>query len=303
MKSILSPFVRTIQGCQFARRSVIVAFIVGWAFPLTPAAGQLANGLTAALIIHDDSGAPDTTLDLSGWINFDANTGIHSLVAPGTSLGESGWKWAQNATVPIPGSESTVTSTVLQWAQEDRATVAILDVQGKIDPFMTYSLAVKNNTAVTQTYTFVFGESIVPTITGAYTVQADVGVSLSTTTPTATVAPVGLAPKFQLLQLSADNGATSFNAGVDVGTTLSRATNGTSTMSEASSLINGTTLLALNYWEFRTTFTLTPGGDAVGISGFAEITPIPEPATFSLCAGALVLGLVARRRLRLIPRV
>ncbi|MEI6467645.1 MAG: PEP-CTERM sorting domain-containing protein [Verrucomicrobiota bacterium] len=302
MNSIASAFVRTLKSCRFVRFPACWVLIAGGVVPLTPAFGQLANGLSAALIIHDESGAPDTTLDLSGWIRFDATTGIHSLVAPGTSLGTSGWKWAQNATVPIPGTESTTTSTVLQWGQEDRATVSILDVQGKIDPFMTYSLAVKNNTAVTQTYTFVFGESIVPTITGDYTVQADVGVSLSTTTPAATVAPVGLAPKFQLLQLSADNGATSFNAGVDVGTTLSRATNGTSTMSEASSLINGTTLLVLNYWEFRTSFTLTPGGDAVGISGFAEITPIPEPATYSLGVGALVLGLVARRRWRPAPR-
>jgi hypothetical protein len=259
----------------------------------TKASGQ---GLTASLIISDDSGAPSVNLDLSGWVTFNQPTGQYALVQPGTSFGSSGWRWAQNATVPVPGTGESATQTVMRWADESRATVSILDLAGKIDPMMTYSLAVKNNTAFTQTYTFVFGEAMVPAFSGPYTVFADVGVTLSTSTPVATIAPVGAAPKFQVLSLSDDGGATSFNAGVDVGGAYSRTTNGTGFFTEASAVVTGTTPLNLNYWLFTTSFTLTPGGDAVGISGFAEITPIPEPAAFALLAGCAVLAGVRLRR-------
>jgi hypothetical protein len=273
-----------------------LAVLASFALPAASALAQVASGLRASLIVQEAGSAASTTIPLDHLFTFNEATGQLALVTPGTPVGSSGWQWVNEAHT-VPGTTETQTSTSLRLIDQSQSTLTLLNAAGKIDPFMTYSFSVKNNSTSTQTYTFVFGEAIVPTITGDYTLFADIGVSLSTSTPPATIAPVGA--KLQDVRFSTDGGATTFSAGVGVGNTLTRLTNGTSTSYDTSGLINGTTGLVLNYWEFHTTFTLTPGGDAVGLSGFAEITPIPEPGSFALLAAGATLGLIARRRMRL----
>ena len=256
---------------------------------------QVTTGLRASLIIQEEGGTA-TTLSLENLFTFNQASGQHQLVAPGHNLAGTGWQWV-NETYTTPGTTDTQTATSLRLVNTNQATVTLMNAVAKVDPFMTYSLSVKNNTAVTQTYTFVFGETMIPAFTGDYTLFADVAMSISTATPPATIAPVGA--KIQQVALSGDGGLTNFNGGVDVGNSLTRLTNGTGTAYDLSPLITASTGLVLDWWEFQTSFTLTPGGDAVGLSGYAEITPIPEPSAFALLASGTTLGLVALRRRRL----
>lgn len=278
------------------------ALLASLVVQVSTATAQVTSGLKASLIVRDENTQATTTVSLENLFTFNQATGQHELVAPGTSLAGTGWRWARESHT-VPGSTTTQMSTSLRLVDESQATITLLNATGKIDPFMTYSFSVKNNTASTQTYTFSFGEAIVPTFAGDYTLFADVAMSISTSTPPATIAPVGL--KIQDVRLSTDGGLTTFGGGVGVGNSLTRVTPGTATSYDASGIVNGTSGLPLNYWEFQTSFTLTPGGDAVGLSGFAEIIPIPEPGAFALLAGcgAFVLGVVRRIRGGRVPAI
>lgn len=295
MCSSSSRVSRSREAGWFSLRTLAVLLVAALAPQTSMAVVVISSGLTATLTVQDgDPNSADITLDLASFITFDPATGRLALVAPGTDLGTSGWMWHRDP-LDDPDTTQDETKLVMRWSTETLATISLLGMSGDIDPYMSYAFAVKNNTAFTQTYTFVFGEAIVPSITGGYYVHADVGVSLTNSppaAPSAVIAPVSLAPKFQTLTLS--DGITTFNAGVDVGNSYTRAAAGTGVFGEASPSVNGTTPLSLNYWEFQTRFTLTPGGDAVAISGFAEI--IPEPSTYALLAGCGVLGVVALRR-------
>lgn len=291
MKTIPTASVRT----PLRTLPMVAALFAGLVVQVSPAVAQVAAGLKASLIVRDDATSATTTVSLEHLFTFNSATGQHQLVTPGTPLAGTGWRWA-NEPYMTPGTTDTQTNRHLRLIDESQTTITLANAIGKIDPFMTYSLSVKNNTASTQTYTFVFGEAMVPAFAGDYTLFADMGVSLSTSTPPATIAPVGL--KLQDVRLSTDGGLTTFSGGVSVGNALTRATPGTATAYDASGIINGTSALPLNYWEFQTTFTLTPGGDAVGISGFAEIIPIPEPGALALLGSIGVFAFTALRRSR-----
>jgi PEP-CTERM motif len=286
-------------------RVILPAFVLAVLVAQTPIAHAQVD---ATLKIHNEGDLPtnDVTVNLSNWITFDSSSGRFAVVTPEESdLSASGgkWEWATDQSVPVPGMEDVngnpvfeTRPAVLHWTNTSRTDLSVMNIAGDVDPILTYSLSIKNTTAVTQTYTLSFSSAIAPLITGDYSVYADVGVSLTndnSTTADATIAPVSPATKFQVLTLS--DGVTPFNAGVDVGGSYSRlAIGGTSTFGDASGFVNGTTGLSLNAWELTTSFTLTGGNDAVGISGFAQI--IPEPSTYAALLGAGVLGVVALRR-------
>jgi hypothetical protein len=159
---------------------------------------------------------------------------------------------------------------------------------------MAYGYSVKNNTAVTQTYTFSTGESIVPPVGTPAQVYADVSYTLANTDGSATLAPVGSA--VQSFMLSADGGMTFSNAGVDVGNAVTANTKGSSSWGPYSATApspGGT----WNYMQIVSRFTLTPYKDVATISGTASITPIPEPESYAmLLAGLGMVGFMARRR-------
>ena len=198
----------------------------------------------------------------------------------------------------------------LSWHSSDLvggiwSSAGNVKVTGNVDPFLSYSFSAKNNTSSVQTYTFSYGESIVPPVSGAYSIYSDLAGSLThgQISSFAQLAPVlgdldgdGLS-EIQTLKLSTDGGATFLNAGVDVGQSQSYTPNGTTFFGPASATLIGN-LPFVNYWQFDVSFSLTPGKDATALSGYAEISAIPEPSTYAGIMGAMVLfGVALRRRL------
>jgi hypothetical protein len=161
---------------------------------------------------------------------------------------------------------------------------------------MTYGLTAKNSTNLTQTYSFTFGEQITPGFAGAYSLHADLGGSLTSTDGSVTITPLGQA-LIQSLQLSTDNGATYFNAGVDVGP-IGSAGSGTSTYGpHAANVYGNTGSSALTDWRFQTQFQLTAQKDVASLSGSAILAETPEPAIGAILATALsALGALRVRR-------
>src|SRR5262249_34962172 len=109
------------------------------------------------------------------------------------------------------GDQSTFNAVTNPWS-----SIATFTIGAHGDPDMTYGLFAKNNTSVTQTYSFTFGEQITPGFSGPYGLRADLGGSLTSSDGAVTLTPSGQA-LVQSLRLSTDGGASYFNAGVDVG--------------------------------------------------------------------------------------
>lgn len=281
---------------------------------VTTADAGSASGTTSSLkfSINDDAGQSIGSQDLTDVLSFDPAAGTVSTPAPGAAL-TGNWSWSNTDLV----TGETLSQQVLTWHTSERistngpwVSVVQLKATGNVDPFLSYSFSAKNNTSLSQTFTFSYGESITPAIDGAYSVVSDFAGSLThgSISPVAQMAPIfgdfdndGLA-EIQALKLSTDGGLTLVDAGVDLGTTQTRAAAGTMVFGPYSSSQNGD-LGTVNYWQFDVGFTLTPGKDAVGISGYAEIVPsanIPEPSAYALLASGLVMGGVLLRR-RIFP--
>jgi hypothetical protein len=203
---------------------------------------------------------------------------------------KEGWRW--NSWEHMDGTTDTTENSANPW----RSTFMLDAVNGNVDPIMTYGFSAKNNTAFTQTYTFTLGEAIVPTISGAYNVFADISGSLTNGVAGSNVTLNPVNSKVQTLRLSSDNGATFVNAGVDVGDAAINGTNrGSYTYGTFSNSVNGNG--TYNFWEIETKFSLSAGNDVATMSGYAEITPVPEPESYAmLLAGLGLIGAIARRR-------
>lgn len=290
-------------------------------------AGQAFAG-TAAGSAHfvnlDVVGADGTawTLNLGNLVSFDSATGAlsldtSSLKAAPVADAQGEWSLITKGSTDLDGSIAS--SDRIKWHSWMRAdgsgqtstsgspwaSVISFTAAGNVDPFMSYGFSARNNAGITQTYTFTMGEAIVPTITGAYDLHAEVSGSLVNPAGTGTLVinPAladgdgdGIA-ELQALRLSNDGGSTYVNGGVDVGQKITVASG---TASQGYGIYNADTSGAgsFNYWAIETKFTLTPNKDVAVIAGYVEITPVPEPVSSAmLLAGLGLIGCIARRRL------
>lgn len=283
---------------------VIPGLVLHEAVPKAAAGAAAAESHALSLTISGTSEAPN----LTGVVSYDAATGalstpVYDAAAPTAPDGWA-WSWTNFADLTKP-----LDTPVLSWHTSTQTngvwdSVVQLKAAGNVDPFLSYSFAAKNNTTANQTFSFSYGESIVPPVNGAYSIYADIAGSLTHAgiTSTALLTPTlgdldgdGII-EIQTLKLSTDGGVTFLNAGVDVGQAQSWALLGTTGFSTVSDTITGN-LSSINYWQFDVSFTLTPGHDAAALSGFALITPIPEPTTYAVTIGAAALfGAWLRRR-------
>lgn len=274
-------------------------------------AGSSPSGAHAVSVNIADSNGGSWALDLSSILTYDAATGNIQMPATGTPV-SGNWSWT---TVDVLNAQTGQLEKRdgLNWHTDERnednsAWRSIITFYGKgnVDPFLSYGFSARNTTAVTQTYTFSYGESIVPPISGNYTIYADIAGSLTNGVAgtSAQIAPTygdldgdGI-PEIQTLKLSTNGGATFFNGGVDVGPQLtSGPAAGTSIYGLYSSNNSGNTA-PVDYWQFDVQFTLTPGRDAAAISGYAELNAvaIPEASTTAVLFSSGVLGFALIRR-------
>ncbi|MBL8415644.1 MAG: PEP-CTERM sorting domain-containing protein [Propionivibrio sp.] len=258
-----------------------------WSVDLSPL--LTFNSTTGAIGVVDKTyNGVNLNNDSGGWAWKTQN-----IINPGDGkiiATKEGWRW--NSWDHQDGTKNTIENAGNPW----RSTFMLDAVGGNVDPIMTYGFSAKNNTAFTQTYTFAIGEAIVPTISGAYTVYADIAGSLTNGVAGSNVQITPVNAKLQTLRLSTDNGTTFVNAGVDVGIA---ATNGTAKGSYTYGpfAANNSGSGSYNYWEIETKFKLSGGNDVATMSGYAEITPVPEPENFALfLAGLGLIGAIVRRR-------
>lgn len=177
------------------------------------------------------------------------------------------------------------------------ATKFTLSLLGHGDPDMTYAFSAVNNSNKTQTYGYTYGEDIDPAWTGAYDLTATMGVSLSQTDGTATAAPTPGNTHIQKVELSTDNGASYFNAGVDLGTGFVNNTAPTVTYAPLTASTSGTAATALTTWRFNTLFTLTSKRDAFAVTGTVSL--VPEPQSYAmLLAGLGICAMLVYRNKR-----
>jgi len=317
------PQVDVLPRIAGGNRRLVSALALLTCAALLPAAAFAgsAAGSGVKLILHiaEEGRATPWSEDISGILQFNPTTGALSMP---TVFDEA---WTARGWENVAGNNQPITT--LKWHSAETVvegdpstpwrTIFTLDsIAGNVDPFMTYSFSAKNNTSMTQTYTFTYGEALVPTVLGGYSVQADIAGSVTNApaSGTAKVAPVILdangdgdgVAEIQVLRLSTDGGVTFTNAGVDVGLALETTNFGTTGYGNPapapfSDTTIGTAAVAFNYWEITTQFTLSPGKDSAAFSGFVELIPdseanIPEPSTYALLVAAIALGATVWKR-------
>lgn len=320
---------RPFAGCSRlprkpARLFSSLALLTGLA--VSALAGPLDSivGSHSLLLDITEEAGQHWSVDFGQLFTVDQATGELRMPTAGSALPTDNWSWG-TVSVYNRATGQYEQRDALNWHSNERATsdstspwrsTVTLHAAGNLDPFMSYAYSVRNNTAATQNYVFIQGESVSPAVAGAYSLYADIAGSLTNAvasgtnpfgTPNAMFAPTsadqdgdGIA-EIQVLQLSTDGGANFFNAGVDVGQGMEIFTTGTGSYPFQSALLDGSTGLPIDYWQLITGFSLTPGRDAVAVSGFVEITPasatIPEPTTYAalLGAGTLAIAMIRRR--------
>lgn len=300
-------------------QNMMVVTLVAMAAATTAHAGAVQGAVQKIGSIQidlGDDGSRDYDLDVSGLLSFDASTGDVKLNAPTGSVSDATGRWftsqftvngktysgvgwhswqTVDGTVDMTGS-GTPTSSSNPWASS-----LVLAMNGNVDPEMSYGFSIRNNTAATQAYTVTFGESLVPTVAGAYTLSADISGAVSSVPSSAgvTVTPNTSSGMVQELYLRKVSDGSFVNAGVNVGTSFAVASSGSVPYPSDTAFVNNgnTGADAYNYWEFRTKFKLSGGKDTFVATGSAVLTPVPEPESYALVlAGALVMVSVARRR-------
>lgn len=279
-----------------------------------PGAAQVQKTGTIAIDMGND-GSVDYNLDVSSLMAFDAATGNVRLNTPSSAVSDTLGHWsARNIEVngetrqglgwhswqTVSGAYDANGSVTPTDSNDPWASSLVLFMEGNVDPTMNYAFSVRNNTSSVQSYTVTFGESLVPTISGAYDLFADIvgGVSSTTASAGVTVMPSTVSGFVQELYLRRVSDGSFVNAGVNVGNGFTTTLSGSVPYPYDSASVQGNSGLdAYDYWEFRTKFTLTGNRDAFAATGTAELLPVPEPESYALgAAGLLVVATLARRR-------
>ena len=229
------------------------------------------------------------------------STAMAGPIIPGvTSLGLSGTdgnhNWSMNpGNVPFDELGRFSWGKNLPEQATPSFTVSNILVSGNIDPVLSVSFNVTNNTLSTQTYIFQFSLPISPAVTPASLTGGSTGFSISDNNGNGVTAGDAL---------PADAFYTAIIDGVDYQTMDLLSTNlsagnfesairndsfGVPIPSQLGPAAN--TDIGLRY-----KFTLTPG-DSAAVTGVFVVEPVPEPGSLALIAtgGAL---LVRRRRSR-----
>lgn len=284
-------------------------------------AGSAANAQAAGRLAIADSAGYSWQLDFAPLLSVDASSGnlVVNTAAAAGGLSDAQGYWSTSAntgqlTVKTAAGAVYTPSTVITWHSWLRADGTVgtdtaggtnpwrssfsFYAAGNVDPEMSYGFAVRNNTAATQTYTYTQGESLVPGVAGGYSIYADIGGAVSNVTTSGTP---GLAlgttaangGKVQQVWLGQGNSAVA-NAGVGVGDGLTTAAAGSTNYGSFATTAAGAG--GYDYWEFQTRFTLSGGRDLAALTGYAQLTPVPEPSSYLLLAAGLAFfGLRIRR--------
>ncbi len=283
------------------------------------ASGASAGNVSASMTVLQSDGA-SWVENLSGLLAVDAQNNFSMVQGTGTtgfyqngafvsaadatvhadywqwtaatvdSAGSWGWHSAQT----LNGSTPATTDASNPW----QSGVKLQDAAGHGDPDMIYAVSAINNTDLTQTYSFTFGEAIAPIVSGDNSTYADMAGALtsrSTSGAGASITPVN-SSGIQRFELSADNGSSFVNAGVDVGqaVTIGSGTSALGTVSATNP--NGPSGQSWNYMRLLSSFTLS-AKSAASLTGFASITPVPEPSTgLMLLSGLGMFGTMLLRR-------
>lgn len=187
---------------------------------------------------------------------------------------------------------------------------------GNLDPFVNYSFQATNISGAPVTFQTSASAPILGGVAGPNQVRASIAYALTDPTGNgATLTPLPAVgqdsnngPETQIFRLSNSasptvpgvNNASWVNAGVDVGQSYTKTGFPTGFYSDADGFIAGPVATGSTTWNWlqtRTRFSLTGNGDSVGISGFAEIVPVPEPGEWAMMSVGLgLVGAVAARR-------
>jgi hypothetical protein len=177
----------------------------------------------------------------------------------------------------------------------DGSSVTLNALTGNVDPVLGFNASAGTG-ALGKTFAFNFSLPIA--LSGPLTASSSVSYSLTSTTASgAQIAPLfGHVVVAQEVDTSV-GGRTPLNKGVDVGDTfffLGGPQTQNSPVFTANSAFVGNS--AYDTMSVTVAFGLSPQSN-VGLSGFVQ--QVPEPSTYGmLAAGLLLLGFVARRRLR-----
>lgn len=197
--------------------------------------------------------------------------------------------WGWHSAETVNGSTPISTDSNNPWM----SVLRLNSISGHGDPDLSYAVSAVNNNTYTQTFTFAVGESISPTVSGANAVHADIAGGLTTRDGNLTLSPFGASMSIQQFQLSADNGISFVDAGVDVGP-LAFAT-GTVVYGTYAADAPGPIGQTWNYMQMVSKFTLT-GKDSASLVGYASITSVPEPEPYTmLLLGFGLMGFMIRR--------
>jgi hypothetical protein len=237
----------------------------------------------AAWNASDASWAWDNTLTAGTWFN---------------DMGDGNWAMAQDWDWSVDGAGFQV------HVESD-------ETKGNLDPYINYGMFVQNTGTGSMTFQQVVTAPVSPAITGSNMVRGSVSGGLTDATGNGvTIVPQSNrtqdgdgSAELQLFLLNDVNDFSASggyaNAGVDVGGIVMGTGPGAigyGTFAEG--MIPGPT----STWEWmqiRTRFSLTGHNDTAVITGYAEITPVPEADTYALLlAGLGLVGFMTYRRKR-----